>query len=163
MANPIASRNATRGERGFTIMELLIVMGISLFGMAGLMSVYTSTAGANQGVSQSAEAIDICEQTMEGFRSMSVAQIEAVPTYGAITSSGWGPVAHDDGFILGRNEVHFERQISAAEVPSFPGLVRIDVVVSWADDGEDPTNAATLASEFHSVTLQMVRTRLEAL
>ncbi|MBL4634999.1 MAG: prepilin-type N-terminal cleavage/methylation domain-containing protein [Kofleriaceae bacterium] len=161
MANTIASRNATRGERGFTIMELLIVMGISLFGMAGLMSVYTSTAGANQGVSQSAEAIDICEQTMEGFRSMSVAQIET--DYSAITGTGWGPVTHFDGFILGRNEVHFERQISAAEVPSFPGLVRIDVVVSWADDGEDPTNAATLASEFHSVTLQMVRTRLEAL
>ncbi len=160
----LTTRNVERGEHGFTIMELLIVMGISLFGMAGLMSVYTSTAGANQGVSHSAEAIDICEQTMEGFRSMSVPQIEAVPGYGAIPAgSGWGPVAHADGFILGRNDVYFDRRVSAKEVTGFPGLVRIDVVVSWADDGDDPTNASALASEVHSISLQMVRTRLEAL
>ncbi len=155
----LTTRNVDRSEHGFTIMELLIVMGISLFGMAGLMSVYTSTAGANQGVSHSAEAIDICEQTMEGFRSMSVAQIET--DYAIIpTSSGWGPVAHAEGYILGRNEVYFDRRVSAVEIPSYPGLVRIDVVVSWADDGDDPLLSG---GEIHSITLQMVRTRMEAL
>lgn len=153
-------RDQERGERGFTLMELLIVMGISLFGMAGLMSVYTSTAGANQGVGHSAEAIDICEQTMEGFRSMSVADIEASIAYGPITTAGWGPVVHADGEVYGRNDVIFRREVSAIEVPAHVGLVRIQVVVQWLDDGNDPS---ALPADAHSVTLQMIRTRMEAL
>ncbi len=149
-----------KGEKGFTLMELLIVMGISLFGLAGLMSVYTSTAGANLNVGLSAEAIDVCEQTMEGFRSMSIPDIEAVVEYGAITTGGWGPVDHADGNVLGRNDAVFARKISATEIAGSPGLVRLRVEVQWLDDGGDPS---LLPGEEHSVALEMVRTRLEAL
>lgn len=147
-----------RGEAGFTIMELLIVMGISLFGLAGLMSVYSSASSANQGMGHSSEAIDVCERSMEVFRSMRVAEIEAVVGYGAITAAGWGPTPHVDGDFIGRNGVVFGRQVSAIESAGNAGLVRITTEVTWTADGSDP--AAAAPADVHRVTLEMIRSRV---
>lgn len=154
-------RHARRGERGFTIVELLVVMGVSLFGLAGLMSVFTSASRANSSVGHSAEAIDVCERTMEEFRSMSIANIEGTPEYGAITAAGWGPVQHHEGDFVGRNGVVFNRNISAIQTAASAGLVRIEVDVSWSDTGSDPATAP--ASTVHNISLEMIRTRVEAL
>ncbi len=150
-----------RGERGFTIIELLIVMGISLFGLAGLMSVYGSASSANQGMGHSAEAIDVCEQSMENFRSMSVPGFEAIADYGAISAAGFGPVPYHLGDAVGRNGVIFARQVSAIEIAGNSGLVRIKVDVLWTDDGNDP--AAANPADVHSVSLEMIRNRTGAL
>ena len=143
-------------------MELLVVMGVSLFGLAGLMSVYTISSRANSNVGASAEAIDVCEQAMEEFRSMSVADVEALAVYGPITSAGFGPVEHHEGDFSGRNNVIFDRKVSAIQLPGAAGLVRIKVDVSWTDDGGDPDYAPS-PNQVHTVSLEMLRTRLEAL
>jgi len=156
-----AGRDPGRGQRGFTMVELIVVMGVSLFGLAGLMSVYTSASRANSSVGHSAEAIDICERTMEEFRSMSVSDLEAVVGYGPITTAGWGPVEHHQGDTIGRNNVYFARDILAVEMTASSGLVRIEVDVSWSDNGDDPATAP--ASTVHQISLEMIRTRAEAL
>lgn len=144
------------------MVELLIVMGVSLFGLAGLMSVYTSTSRANNSIGHSAEAIDVCERTMEGLRSTSITNLEANLSYGGvITTGGWGPTLHENGDSIGRNGVIFRPRVSAIETTASAGLVRLQVDVSWADDGGDPDAAP--ASTVHSVTLEMIRTRVEAL
>ena len=159
---PLAEpRNAQRRQRGFTMVELLVVMGVSLFGLAGLMSVYTSASRANSSVGYSAEAIDVCERTMEEFRSTSIANIEGRVEYGVITPAGWGPVDHHEGDATGRNGVIFSRKVSAQETAASAGLVRIEVDVSWSDNGDDPDVAP--ASTVHNVTLEMIRTRVESL
>lgn len=143
------------------MVELLVVMGVSLFGLAGLMSVYTSASRANSGVGYSTEAIDVAERTMEEFRSMSITNIELVPTYGAITTAGWGPVDHHQDQLQARNGVIFKREVSAIETAASPGLVRIQVDVSWSDTGDDPDTSP--ASTLHTVSLEMIRTRAENL
>ncbi len=143
------------------MVELLVVMGVSLFGLAGLMSVYTSTSRANASVGHSAEAIDVCERTMEEFRSMSIADIEGTVGYGPITAAGWGPVDHVTRIVDGRNGAQFARRVSAIETAASTGLVRLQVEVRWSDNGDDPDLAP--ASTVHDVTLEMIRTRLENL
>jgi prepilin-type N-terminal cleavage/methylation domain-containing protein len=161
-------RKPQRRERGFTMVELLVVMGVSLFGLAGLMSVYTSASRANSGVGHSTEAIDVCERTMEELRSMSIANIEAIPTYGPITAAGWGPVDHHAPLgspgtsqLEARNGVVFKRRVSAIETAASAGLVRIQVNVTWSDNSSDPDTAP--ASTVHNVSLEMIRTRAENL
>lgn len=149
------------GEAGFTMIELLTVMAISLFSLAGLMSVYTSASRANQSVDYSTQAIGVAEQTMETFRSMTISEVESVAVYGAITTAGWGPIEHPDGNVLGRNGVIFARNVRAIETQVSPGLVRIGVEVLWVKDGTDPRTANS--EEQHRVTLEMLRTRKEAL
>ncbi|MCP4447328.1 MAG: hypothetical protein GY811_18565 [Myxococcales bacterium] len=155
-------RNPQRGEGGFTMMELLIVMGVSLFGLAGLMSVYTTASRANNSAGHSAEAIDVCERTMEEFRSMSITDLESESSYGAITTVGWGPVKHHKGDATGRNGVIFGRDVTAIETAVSSGLVRIQVDVSWLDNGTDP-DTPPQGSTVHNVSLAMIRTRVEAL
>ncbi len=157
----VSAKNSKQRERGFTMVELLVVMGVSLFGLAGLMSVYTSASRANNGVGHSTEAIDVAERTMEGFRSMSIADIEATVGYGPITTLGWGPVDHHEAQLPTRNGVIFRRRVSAIETAASAGLVRLQVDVSWSDNGDDPDTAP--ASTVHNISLEMIRTRAESL
>ncbi len=144
------------------MVELLIVMGVSLFGLAGLMSVYTSASRANNSIGHSAEAIDVAERTMEGLRSMSIGELETRVEYGGVvTAAGWGPMLHHQGDTTGRNGVIFRRRVSAIETTASAGLVRLQVDVSWSDNGDDPDTAP--ASTVHNVSLEMIRTRAEAL
>src|SRR5690606_32137068 len=117
--------------------------------------------GANADMGESAEAIDVCEKMVEGIRSMSITDIEAVPEYGPITAAGWGPVASHEGDQVVRNGVVFAVGVSAIETPASPGLVRIRVDVRWSDDGKAPDLADP--AMVHAVSLEMLRTRVELL
>jgi len=157
-------RNDPRGQRGFTLVELLVVLAVGVIALTGLLALVVSSLKGNQSAAASAEAVEICEESMEELRSMSVASIEQLaPPYAAITNTGWGPVAHHSGDIFGRNGVRFKRTVSARELDQtqFPNLVWIRVNVEWADEGADVDTAE--ASLTHLVYLEMLRNREDAL
>ncbi len=150
-------------ERGFTLIELLVVLAVGAIGLTGLLAIVVSSLKGNQNAAASAEAVEICEESMEELRSMSIASIETItPPYAVIDTSGWGPVAHHSGDIFGRNGVRFKRTVEARQLDAtqYPNLVWLRVNVEWADDGAD-VDADGVA--IHQVYLEMLRNRQDAL
>src|SRR5687768_15423462 len=84
-------------QHGFTIMELLVALGVTMIGLAGLMTLYSVTARANRGTTVTTDAMEAAAEAVEELRGMSVAQIEGTAPYAPIDASGWGPVDFHGG------------------------------------------------------------------
>ncbi len=147
-------------QQGFTLVELLVVMGVGMIGLTGLMALIMTSLKGNQTSAAAAEAVEVCEESMEELRSMTIEAIENFGSpYGPIDEAGWGPVAHHSGSIFGRNNIEFRRTVEARALPSpqFANLILLRVNVEWAEAGanldtDDGTNT-------HRVYLEMLRNR----
>ena len=51
-----ARGSGRRGQRGFTLLELLITLSVTTIGLVGLLSLHLSVSRGNDGASRSAEA-----------------------------------------------------------------------------------------------------------
>ena len=152
-----------RDARGFTLVELLIVLAVGSIGLAGLLALVVASLRGNEVAAASAEAVEICEESIEELRSMSIASIESMTShYAPISETGWGPVAHHGGDMFGRNGVRFKRTVSARQLPATidSNLVWLRVDVEWAEGGGDleASDART-----HRVYLEMLRNREDRL
>lgn len=148
-------RRADRGQRGFTMFELLITLVVSAVGMAGVLALQLATVRTNASAAQAAEAIAIAEQTVEEARGLTLAQM-----YTEYEDDGALPIDHDFGgaTVLGRTTTYTRRVIVEEMTPS-PDLMRIRVEVYWAEDGADVTDDA----QRRTVSLEVLRTRQETL
>ena len=57
-------------QSGFSLIEIMIAMVVSLIGLAGLMSLYVTTSKSNQRATNLVVASTVAQQTMEELRSM---------------------------------------------------------------------------------------------
>lgn len=127
---------ARRGEGGFTMIELLVSLTVALVGLAGLMSIFVSSAQGNRYAGQAREATEAASAAMEELRAMSIAAIESHPSYEPIDAAGWGPVLFHDGPVAGLGELVYRRWVSARELATDSGsLVLIEVTVDWNEEG----------------------------
>ncbi len=149
-----------RRDGGFTLLELLVTMSVTLIGLAGLLSIYAASARGAAGARYTSEAIDLCEETLEAFRGTPVAEIEAIAAYGPITNAGWGPADHHEGDVVGTSGVTFRRSVEARGIDgSEQQLVWLRVTVAWTEDGAAPGAEGGLYD--HQVSLEMLRSRRE--
>ncbi len=154
-------RDPRRGQRGFTLMELLITLAVSVIGMTGVMALQLATTRTNQGAANAAEAVTIAQRTLEEARSKTLTQM-AVDYEG---DAGSETEATDIDFdfngetVLGRT-VTFQRRIIVASLPASNDLIRVRVVVRWYDDGVDPDLDDPMFR--HDVAVELLRTRQEA-
>jgi prepilin-type N-terminal cleavage/methylation domain-containing protein len=136
-------------QAGFTMIELLVTLVITVTGLMGLVSAHRalSTGSANSGRSQ--EAVTVGTQVMEQLRGTRPADLGHAVMGAAATP----PYTNDDyATIAGRNGVRYgvEVQVTAAA----DNLWRIRVVVGWSDDdGTAP----------HAMAFELLRTSREAL
>ena len=148
-----------RGQRGFTLLELLITLSVTTIGLIGLLSLHLSVTRGNDGASRSAEAQQIGASILEGLRSQSATGMMAALTGSSATLP---PVTAPLITVAGRAGMTFTvaRSVTALAGAS-SNLWRIRVVTSWAEDG------ATLGSNGgqldHSLALEVIRTVEEAL
>jgi prepilin-type N-terminal cleavage/methylation domain-containing protein len=143
--------NPPRGDqRGFTIVELLVSLVISVVGFVGLIGMQRAMSSANQNGARQVEAIAFVQQAVEGLRQVSIAEMEA--RFGALPITTTLPVA------IGRNGHNYSRQLEVMAIESSARLLKVRVVVNWNDDG-------TLAAGpyEHSMVLEVLRTREESL
>jgi prepilin-type N-terminal cleavage/methylation domain-containing protein len=144
----------TTGQRGFTLLELLITLSVTTIGLIGLLSLHLSVARGNDGASRSAEAQQIGAGILEGLRSQSApgmlaALSCAIPPPPTCTAPEFT--------VAGRAGMTFTvaRSVTALAGAS-SNLWRVRVVTSWAEDG------ATLGSNGgqldHSLALEVIRT-----
>lgn len=149
-----------RREGGFTLVELLVTMVVTVIALAGLFGVFTVTSRGNADARQAAEALALCEASTDELKSFTVDQIENQLAYQPITNAGgpWGPLPYHEGAVTGASGVTFNRNVYARWIDD--DLVWMKVAVSWTSDGATPGSEGGIHD--HEVSLEVVRSRTEA-
>jgi prepilin-type N-terminal cleavage/methylation domain-containing protein len=148
----------TRGQRGFTLLELLITLSVTTIGLIGLLSLHLSVARGNDGASRSAEAQQIAASQLELLRSQ---RIEIMMTTLTGISVLTLPTAPKVTTVAGRAGMTFTVTSTVVALPASTSLMRIRVVTQWSEDGGAlGTNGGSLD---HSMALEVIRTVEEEL
>ena len=136
-------------QAGFTMVELMVTMAVSVIGVAGVLALQLATIKTNAGAAQSAEAVGIAGRTIEEARGLSLAALLA-----ELDDDGALPIDHDfDGAtVIGRTTT-YRRRIVVEALDDRANLLRVRVEVTWTDDRAAP----------HLAALELLRTRQEAL
>ncbi len=148
------------GQAGFTLIEVLIALTVTVVGLMGLLSLHTTTLKGNRDASRSAEATTIAQRTMEEVRAMPIDDGTVSSIVGKYGPISFNNVPMDTAF--GRAGIMYTRALTVEELTAVSeDLIRIRVVIEWADGGDDPSTVADI--DKHKISLELVRTRQEAL
>jgi Tfp pilus assembly protein PilV len=66
----MGAQHGRRGERGFTLLEVLMTLGVTTIGLIGLMALHFSVAQGNDAASRSADAAQVANSTLDSLRAM---------------------------------------------------------------------------------------------
>ena len=153
---PLLRRARRRGQRGFTLLELLVTMAVTVIGLLGLMAMYVATAKGNEATARSSQAVTIAQDTLEELRSLSMQAL--VDEFGQTDL----PIDANLDTIAGRDGTTYSRRVTVDELTTVSrDLVKLRVEVSWSDD-----NAAAGSDDGandHKVGLEIVRSTVEGL
>jgi type IV pilus assembly protein PilV len=130
-----------RRQRGFTLMEVMVSLVITIIGLAGVLRMQSITAKSNRRSAQFTRAANIAEETMESIRGTKITELLAGVTYGSVTYNG----------------VEYSITTTATEVADNTNLVLLTVSVTYDEDGDTST------SDDRRARVQMLRTKTETL
>jgi prepilin-type N-terminal cleavage/methylation domain-containing protein len=142
-----------RGQRGFTLVELLVTMVVTIFGLMAIMALHVSLTEGNNAANRAAEATAIGAQTLESLRSQRSSDMMQTLT-GSSTAT---PPVDVAPYITetGRNGMTYTIDVHVSTTASSSTLWRIRAVVSWTDDD--------VTASTHSLALEILRTQQDAL
>lgn len=153
-----------RAQGGFSLIEILIAMTVTLIGLAGLMSLYTTAVTANARSTSTINASVVAQQTMEELRSMPV--LAPSTGYDGPTLENTIGVPVTDFLlapITAQNGTEYQRRVSVVQLPSpVNNLYRITVGIRWADEGAN-VDTTTDNRLIHDLVLETIRTRQDLL
>jgi prepilin-type N-terminal cleavage/methylation domain-containing protein len=149
----------SRGQRGFTLLELLITLSVTTIGLIGLLALHLSIARGNDGASRSAEAQQITATVLESLRGQRLGPMMQTLA-GSPTASP--PVTAPAFTVPGRGGMTYSVTRSVVVLTAAStGLWRIRVDTSWTEDG---ATAGANGGQFdHHIALEVIRTVQEAL
>jgi len=143
--------NPRLDQQGFTMIEVLVTLAVTLIGLGGLMTLHHVVSEGTGSASRMAEASAIAETALEEVRQLGFAQIES--------QFGVPPIDTELEEAAGKGERVYERRLLIDPLDSVsPDLFRVRIEVSWTDDG-----AASGGDHDHTFVLESFRTRQEAL
>jgi prepilin-type N-terminal cleavage/methylation domain-containing protein len=143
------SAPASRAQRGFTLMELMVTLVISVFGLLGVLRIHATLSRTVSETDQTQEALSFGTRTLETLRAMRVDDMVA-----SISTTDSAPPLAKDAYATstGRTGTAYQADVEVTEVPGTAGLWRVRVEVSWTE-GEDS----------HHLPIEVLRTTREAL
>jgi prepilin-type N-terminal cleavage/methylation domain-containing protein len=145
-----------RRQGGFTLLELLITMAITVIGLTGLLSLYVVTARGNATTSRSGEAVAVAEATVEEIRNLSLEKLLTEFSVAAL------PIDANLDTVAGRAGVTFNRRVQVTELTATStNLVKIRVEVTWTDAGA--ATGSDNGIHDHRVSFELIRTATELL
>ena len=145
-----------RGQRGFTLLEMLITMAITTIGLTGLLSLHVVTSKSNELSSRSAEAVAVAQRTLEEYRNRQV--LTLLTEFGATDL----PLDEVLDTVAGRAGTTFNRRLTVSELTAVSNsLIKIRVEVTWTDDGA--AAGAQGGTLDRRVSLEIIRTTEEGL
>lgn len=160
------TRHQQGAQGGFSLLELLVAMSVTVIGLLGLMSLHKTGIQGNQASARLIEATAVGQQTMEEIRSIPIQStvpgertLLDLPTPAATSL----PIVNGALLpVVGRGGMEYRRVLNAQELTSVsPDLVRIQITISWTDDGAEPTNPNPRFH--HQLSFEVIRTRQETL
>jgi hypothetical protein len=155
---------------GFTLLELLMTLGVTTIGLIGLLSLHLSIVRGNDGASRAAEATQLGHATLESLRAArSVRDMMQLLTGDA---GGKPPVdvpwcrrdANDriEATAIGRNGMTYRCRVVVVELtPASASLWRIRVEIGWTDDGA--VQGAQGGILDHLIAVEVIRTVEESM
>jgi prepilin-type N-terminal cleavage/methylation domain-containing protein len=150
---------ARRDQGGFTLLELLITMAVTVIGLMGLMSLHLTTTRGNDIASRSGEGVTIAQQTLEDLRARAFKDMVEALTGNRNTAL---PIDVVLNVVQGRNGMSYRRRAIVQEMTTAStGLVRVRLEVSWTDDGA--IQGSDNGVHDHVLALEVLRTRVEAM
>jgi len=160
---------AGRGqEAGFTLLELLMTLGVTTIGLIGLLSLHLSLVRGNDGASRAAEATQIGNTALESLRAARSVQDMVELLTGNATDAPpldvkWCRRDESNNIeATGRNGMTYRcRVVVVAPSAALPNLWRLRVEVGWTDDGAAPGTQGGLLD--HLIAVEVLRTAEEAL
>lgn len=144
---------ATRTRRrqgGFTMVELMITLVITTFGLMGLVGLNTTFSRGGQTMNQSQEAVSIGKRVLEDLRSKRTAELVTDLTGSTAAAPPIDRASYSS--IAGRNGMTYTIDVMVASVTAT--LWRMRVVVRWTDDTDGRTR---------ELPLELLRPSTEAL
>jgi Tfp pilus assembly protein PilV len=132
-----------RREGGFTLLELLMTLGVTTIGLVGLLSLHLSIVRGNDGASRAAEATQLGHAALESLRAA-----RSVRDMAELLTGNPGDTPPIDvqwcrrnnnvveATASGRNGMTYRCRVVVVELPAAStSLWRIRVEVGWTDDG----------------------------
>lgn len=154
-----APRRGARGQRGFTLLELLITLSVTTIGLVGLLSLHLSISRGNDGASRSAEAQQIAVSEIESLRAQSIANMMLTLTG---SSTLLLPTPAKVRTVAGRAGMAFTVTTIVSALPGLSAnMIKIRTVVSWTEAGGAAGSAGSQLG--HAIPLEVVRTLQEVL
>jgi prepilin-type N-terminal cleavage/methylation domain-containing protein len=149
-----------RRQSGFSLIEILVAMTVTILGLTGLMSLYTTTVQGNSRAARTVLASTVAQQTMEELRSLPmqtpVTGYEGPTLEGLVGGIPASDVALAD---VTQGNMLYKRKVSVAQ--PLVDLLRVRVEVSWTDEGAADTSTDSRLK--HSIVLESIRTRQDLL
>jgi prepilin-type N-terminal cleavage/methylation domain-containing protein len=135
-----AFRKSRRHQAGFTMVELLITLVVTMFGLMGLVAMNTTFSHGGQSMNQSQEAVAIGKRVLEDLRSKRTADLSTDLTGSPISSPPIDRPSYSS--LAGRNGITYTVDVTVASVTAT--LWRMRVMVRWTDDTDGRTRALPL-------------------
>lgn len=157
-----------RREGGFTLLELLMTLGVTTIGLVGLLALHVSIARSNDGASRALEATQIGQGVLESLRAARKPDMVEM-----LTGNATDPAPIDVQFCrrnagtvettaVGRGGMTYRCRVVVTELTAASSsLWRIRVEVGWTEDGA-AQNAEGGALD-HLIAVEVIRTIEEAL
>ncbi len=138
-----------RRQGGFTMMELLITLVISVFALMGILALHVSLSHGTTRASQVQEAVAIGAKVIETLRGKRPGDLST-----EVTGSAAAPPYTNASYatMLGRNGLSYTVGVDVSSPAT--GLWLLHVDVSWTDDVTGDTT---------TLPLELIRTSREAL
>jgi len=153
------SRRPDRGQRGFTLLELLITLSVTTIGLIGLLALHLSIARGNDGASRAAEAEQITAAALEDLRAQSPRTMMKTLTGNPLAMP---PATAAVVTARGRNGMPYNvtRSVTALNSAS-SSLWLVRVSTSWGEEGAAIGSAGDPLT--HTIALEVIRTIEEQL
>jgi prepilin-type N-terminal cleavage/methylation domain-containing protein len=139
-------------QRGFTLLELMITLVVTMFGLMGVMAVHLTMTSGSANAGRNSEAIAVGTQMLESLRAERPTDMMQTLTG---TSTSLPPVDLTNYTTkTGRNGVSYTIDVHVAPLGVSGNLWRIRVEVKWTEDSSTAS---------HTLPFEVIRTAQEAL
>jgi prepilin-type N-terminal cleavage/methylation domain-containing protein len=149
-----AATRAADGQRGFTLIEILVTLAVTLIGLAGLMTLHHVISQGNSSAGRTTEASAVAESALEEVRQIPFATLES--------RFGVAPIDVELEEATGKGDHVYQRQLLVEPIDAVsPDLFRVRLEVSWTEDGA--AAGSDNGAHDHTFVLETLRTRQEVL
>lgn len=139
-----------RHQRGFTMVELMITLVVSMFGVMGLVGLNATFSRSSQSMNQTQEAVAVGKQVIEDLRAKRTADLVVALTGSTASAPPFDRTAYTS--VAGRNGMTYTVDVNVAAVTAT--LWRMRVTVQWTDDTD---------GRERELPLELIRSSTEAL